>query len=234
MDDIKRATNWLRESLTKYLEEGNRYSRYHELGGLVREQVVRLLKRKDLRINMEILLHDLRNTFSGFETIDQTQQRLFVEDALHVIEQIELLITADKVLNTERMPLPDPPEATAAMVQKEEKKIRQEEQRLKERLRHEEKKSHLPRRGYRTPGKPKAAPGAPPEEKQRDDLVFADSRRVGFRRSDRRNRDQRGEQPAPRPAGEGAKKPAEGIADRPPLDDRPKGHSRRRPRRKKK
>lgn len=220
------------------MEEGVQYNRSHELGGLVREQVVRLLKRKDLRINMEILLHDLRNTFSGFETMDPSQQKFFVEDALHVVERIEILITAEKVLNPDRCPLPEPPETTAPLVQKEEKKIRQEEQRLKERLRHEEKKTHLPRRGFRERerpvGKPKAPAGAPPDEKQRDDLVFADSKRVGFRRNDRRNRDQRAEQaPPPRPA-DGAKKPPEGAAPRQPTDDRPKGHGRRRPRHKKK
>jgi len=176
MDEMKRFVTRVRDTLTKQLEDLSASKRlYPDFGAQVREQALRLLRRKDLRIITEVLLHDMRNLFSGFETLDINNRRLVIEDALRIIESLDALIASEQMLNPDRIELPPPPPSMAAIVQEKERVIRQEERRQKERIQAERNKQRLSRHTASRPPvkKPVPPPEPPPKrEKDRSSLVF--------------------------------------------------------------
>jgi hypothetical protein len=123
-----------------------------------------------------VLLHDLRNVFSGFETFDPNNRRQTMEQALRIIENLDVLIAADQALNVDRIELPSPPPVIAQLVGETEKKLRQEARSQIERLRAERNKHHAIRRQPAPPPRPvkKGPPGAesPKETADREHLVF--------------------------------------------------------------
>lgn len=146
MDEIRQTVEQLRESVTSHLENTDTPVRISDVGAQVREQVVRLLKRKDLRIGFEVILNDLRNVFTGFETFDHDYQRQFLEDAMRLIEQAEVMIAADKIINSERLILPSPPTTTIDMVRGKVDKILQAARDQKDRLHKDQQMRRISRR----------------------------------------------------------------------------------------
>jgi hypothetical protein len=247
MDDLRATIGRLRDAMTQWLEAGGAAARPADVGALVREQVVRLLKRRDLRLKPEVLLHDLRNVFTGYETLDHENQRQAVEDAMRVVEEFETLLAAERVLNPDRAELPDPPAFMAATVKSQIERIKQDAREQRDRMQHEaltqrigQRRPH-PHPHPRGPARP-LTEGAPVVgEKGRVDLVFTDSRAVdNERRGDRRPRPPRRGPEAP-PAEAGAKPPFPPGPDAgaprgngAPPGDRPHGFNRRHRHRRKK
>jgi hypothetical protein len=176
MDDLKLTVTRLHDMITETLEDPAQ-RRHAELGLQLREQVVRLLRRKDLRISVEVLLHDLRNVFSGFETFDPNNRRQTMEHALQIIENLDVLIAGDQALNADRIELPPPPPVVAEVIGDKEKKVRQEARSQLDRLRAERNK-HRPVRRPQPPPPPrhvKKGPGEAEPAKEgvnREHLVF--------------------------------------------------------------
>ncbi|MDP8225496.1 MAG: hypothetical protein P9L99_19200 [Candidatus Lernaella stagnicola] len=190
MDDVKQMISGLRAQMTRALESHAQDKSLSEIGAAVREQVVRVLKRDDLRISTEVLLVSLRNAFTRYETFEPSYQRQAVEDAIQIIEELETLVVADKVLNPDRIELPDPPPSMKHIVP-EVNRIENERRRQRERLKREESGSLNSRRGDR---------GAKGEaESGRETLSFSDGRPASSKR-----RGKRGRRPDVKPA-EGAK-----------------------------
>jgi hypothetical protein len=171
MDEFRQTLGRLREVVTQWLEPNA--LRPVDAGAVVREQVVRLLKRRDLRIAAEALLGDLRNAVTGYETFDHENQRHALEDAMRVIEKIEALIAGERVLNPDRIDMPDPPAALGAQLKNNLDKIRQEARTQKDRLQRESQAHRFARRPVRTPVKPPVESPAGPAE--RGGLSFTDS-----------------------------------------------------------
>jgi hypothetical protein len=207
-------------------------ARLSEVGAVVREQVVRLLKRKDLRIGMEVALNDLRNAFTGYETLDPKNQHDVLADATRVIEELETLIAADRVLNPDRQELPEPPPLVAKLVRGQVDKILKEAREKKERLQKETQMHRLTRRHPRPPAKPVVFDEPPAAKAGREQLAFTGSpANEGDRRGDRRHRfPRRNPEPpaAPKPAGPPPPRPEGGGPT-----DKPPHHRHRRHRRKK-
>lgn len=244
MDEIRQTVEQLRATVTSHLENKNGDARFSDVGAFVREQVVRLLKRKDLRIGFEVILNDLRNVFTGFETFDHEYQRQFLEDAMRLIEQVEVMIAADKVLNSERLTLPSPPPTTIDMVKNKIDKYVQIAREQKERLHKDQQMRRISRRHPRPVTKPVISDTDDVVDEARMDLVFADSKLVEPpRRQDQRNRGYRRpheQQPQPNagppkaaggnPGGSGGGGGGGGGEPR-PAGDKPRRRNRR-PRRK--
>jgi len=184
MQEMKQIVNRLRDLLTNRLKEEapTNGRRSVDLGAQVRDQVVRLLRRKDLRITSEVLLHDLRNAFSGFETFDEDNQRVTVEESLRIIENLDALLAAEQAYNKDRGELPPPPPATAPLVEKEERDLRRKEREAKERLKSERNKR---RQARHTPSRRGKQGEGDRDKKGRSDLVFG---------ADGKKRDQRSDQ----------------------------------------
>lgn len=242
MDEIKQSIQRLREAMTAQIEDHESKVKLSEMGAQTREQVVRLLKRDDLRIGPEVLLNDLRNTFARYETFEPVYQLRAVEDALHIVEQLEILVVGEKFLNPDRIEMPDPP-APMARVKSEIERIKTEGRREKERLQRDrqterdrkvqrDQPPQRERQPQRPPRRPNRGVKQPPagEEKGRDDLAFADGGAVGAkRRPDRRGG--RGRRPEAGPAGADATKSTGPPPEQKPPEGKGPARPGRRPRR---
>jgi len=230
MDDVKQTIQHLREMMTAQIEGEPDRIKVSEVGAQTRETVVRLLKRDDLRIAPEILLNDLRNNFARYEAFEPALQMRAVEDALHIIEQLEILVVAEKFLNPNRITLPDPPPSMDKVVP-EIRRLRTEGKRQKERLQREretqrDRQVQRDRPVQRPPRRPaRPAPIAERPEPVREELAFADNRLVGAKRRGRGRRPDGKPQP-PKPEVPGGAKPE----NKPPDGGAPH-RSGRRPRR---
>ncbi len=174
MDDFKITIARLRDMITEQLDDPAQ-RRHADLGAQVREQVVRLLRRKDLRIAAEFALHDLRNVFSGFETFDPNNRRQTMEQALRLIENLDVLIAGDQALNPDRGELPPPPPVIADLLGDKERKVRQETRSQLDRLRVERNKHRSIRRPLPQPQRPPKKPAPAESGKEtldRDHLAF--------------------------------------------------------------
>jgi hypothetical protein len=184
MEDIKGTIAQLREMMNKQLEGENPETKLSEVGAVVREIVVRLLKRTDLRIATELFFNDLRNNFTRFETFDREYQRKAVEDAMRIIEQLEALVIAEKVVNPDRLVLPEPP-ASMSRVKSEISRIQSEERDARDRMQRA--------RDVQTDGGGRGGRGKEKPEAGRPELSFSDKRPAsGNRRGDRRGGRRRG------------------------------------------
>lgn len=180
MNEMKRTLDRLRDTITGCMQERGGSRRYPEVGAKIRENVIRLLRRDDLRITVEALLRDLRNCFSGFETLDVATREKVMKDALGVIEILDSLVASDQALNPDRIDLPEPPDSMRPLVEAEEKRLRKDAKRNLDRLRAESNKLRSRRSANRLSQKDSGDKGRD-HRKTRRDLKFAS----GEKQSDR-------------------------------------------------
>jgi len=200
MDEMKKTIGRLREMLTEQLHDENANQRHSDHGAQVREHVMRLLRRKDLRISTEVMLNDLRNIYSGYEALDDENRTYASEEALHIIENVEALIASEQALNSDRVELGEPPASVAELIGNQERVLRQKEKAQKERLRAERNKHRPPRRPMRPAKKVGEMAAEEPDKASRSELAFnKGEKKPAQREPGRRDRDrggQRGRKPS--------------------------------------